>query len=90
MGKGSRLGDRPHHGDGTRIIRSRIGARATASPAAESVTSDRRRANRNSRSTILPSAAGTYSTTGPSAHRQVILGGKRRCVGRVLSGRDGV
>ena len=88
MGKGSRLGDRPYHGDGTRIIRSRIGARAVASPAGESVTSDRRRANRNSRSTILPSAAGTYSTTSSRTHRQIELTGERRCVGRVLSGRD--
>src|SRR5438552_557311 len=46
MGKGSRLGDRPEHGDGTRIIRSRVGARSAASPIAEAITGGCRCAER--------------------------------------------
>jgi len=92
MGKGSRLGDRPHHGDGTRIIRPRIGARATASPTAETVTYQSgigwRCCDRDGRATGSPAAPWTYLAACPSAHRQVILGGERRCVGGVLSGRD--
>ena len=83
MGKGSRLGDRPEHGDGTRIIRSRIGARAAASPIAETITGRRRCADRESRATSMPTAPGTYMAACPSTYRQVILGAEFRRVGRL-------
>ena len=90
MGKGSRLGDRPAHRDGTRIIRSRVGARAAASPIAETITGGRRRTNRQSQATAFPTAIGTYLATGSSTHRQVILGAKCRRVGLVLRWGDGM
>jgi len=90
MGKGSRLGDRPEHGDGTRIIRSRIGPRAAASPSGETVTGGRRCADRESRATSMPTAPGTYMAACPSAHGQVILGAEFRRVGRVLGWGDGM
>src|SRR5436190_387505 len=83
MGKGSRLADRSHYGDGTRIIRSRIGARAAASPSVETVTGGRRCANRESRATGSPAAIGTYLAACPSVHRQVILGAEFRRVSLV-------
>ena len=88
MDKGSRLGDRPHHRDGTRIIRSRIRARAAASPIAETVTSGWRCANRDSAATCFPSAAGTYLAPCPGTHRQIILGAEFSRVGRVLGWGD--
>src|SRR5437762_12480374 len=72
MGKGSRLADRSHYGDGTRIIRSRIGARAAASPSAETVTGGRRRANGDSCATGSPTAPGTYIAACHGDHGQVI------------------
>ena len=88
MDKGSRLGDRPHHRDGTRIIRSRIRARAAASPIAETVTSGWRCADRDSAATGFPSAAGTYLAACPGTHRQIILGAEFSRVGRVLGWGD--
>jgi len=90
MGKGSRLGDRSEHGDGTRIIRSRIGPRAAASPSGETVTGGRRCADRESRATSMPTAPGTYMASCPSAHGQVILGAEFRRVGGVLRWGDGM
>ena len=90
MGKASRLGDRSHYGDGTRIIRSRIGARAAARPIAETITGGRRCANRESRTTSMPTAPGTYMAACPSAHGQVILGAEFSRVGRVLGWGDGM
>ena len=90
MDKGSCLGDRPHHRDGTRIIRSRIGARAAARPIAETITGGWRCANRESRATSMPTAPGTYMAACPSAHRQVILGAEFRRVGGVLGWGDAV
>ena len=84
MGKGSRLGDGSHYGDGTRIIRSRIGARSAASPIAETITGGWRCADRESRATSMPTAPGTYMAACPSAHGQVILGAEFRRVSRVL------
>ena len=84
MGKGSRLGDRPEHGDGTRIIRPRVGACAAASPSGETVTGGWRCADGDNRASAFPVAPGTYVAACPGAHRQVILGGERRRVGRVL------
>ena len=84
MGKGSGLGDRPERGDGTRIIRSRIGARAAASPSAEAIIGGWRCADRESRATSMPTAPGTYLAPCPGVHRQIVLGGERRRVGRVL------
>ena len=85
MGKRSRLGDRPEHRDGTRIIRSRIGARSAASPIAEAITGGWRCAERESRATGSPTAIGTYRLAAcPGAHGQVILSGKFRRVGRVV------
>ena len=90
MSKGSRLGDGPEHGDGTRIIRSRIGPRAAASPSAETVTGGWRCANRESRATGSPTTRGTYMAACPGAHRQVILGDEFRRVGRGLRWGDGM
>ena len=88
MGKGSRLGDRPENGDGTRIIRPRVGACAAASPSGETVTGGWRCANGDSAATCFPSAPGTYMAACPSAHGQVILGAEFRRVGRVLGWSD--
>ena len=90
MGKGSRLADRSHYGDGTRIIRSRIGARAAASPSVETVTGGRRCANRESRATGSPTAPGTYMAPCSSIHRQIILGAEFSRVGRALGWGDGM
>jgi len=90
MGKGSRLGDRPEHGDGTRIIRSSVRARAAASPTGETVTGGWRCANGDSAATCFPSAPGTYMAACPSVHGQVILGAEFRRVGRVLGWSDAV
>src|SRR6266700_201651 len=90
MGKGGCLGDGPDHRDGTRIIRSRIGACAAASPIAETITGGCRCANRERAATGSPSAAGTYRAATPRTHRQVVLGGERRGVGLVGSGSDTV
>ena len=88
MGKGSRLGDRPEHGDGTRIIRPRVGACAAASPSGETVTGGWRCADGDNRASAFPVAPGTYMAACPGAHRQIVLGGERRRVGRVLSWGD--
>ena len=88
MDKGSRLGDRPVHRDGTRIIRSRVGARAAPSPIAEAITGGWRCANRENRATGSPTARGTYMAACPGVHGQVILGAEFRRVGRVLSWSD--
>ena len=88
MDKGSRLGDRPHHRDGTRIIRSRIRARAAASPIAETVTGGWRCADRESRTTGPPAAPGTYLAPCSNIHRQIILGAEFSRVGRVLGWGD--
>ena len=90
MGKGSRLGDRPEHGDGTRIIRSGIGARAAASPIAEAIIGGWRCADRENRTTSMPTAPGTYVAACPSAHGQVILGAEFSRVGRVLGWGNGM
>ena len=90
MGKGSRLGDRPEHGDGTRIIRSRIGAQPAASPIAEAITGGWRCADRESRTTGPPTTRGTYMAACPSTYRQVILGAEFRRVGRALGWGDGM
>ena len=90
MGKGSRLGDRPEHGDGTRIIRSGIGARAAARPIAETVNGGWRCADRESRATSTPTARGTYMAACPSAYRQVILGAEFRRVGCLHRWGDGM
>ena len=90
MGKGSRLGDRSEHRDGTRIIRSRIGARATASPIAEAIIGGWRCADRESRATSMPTAPGTYMAAYSSAHGQEILGPEFRRVGRLFRWRDGM
>jgi len=90
MGKGSRLGDGPEHGDGTRIIRSRIGARAAASPSGETVTGGWRCADRESRTTGPPTTRGTYTAPCPGVHGKVILGAEFRRVGRVLGWGDAV
>ena len=85
MDKGSRLGDRPVHRDGTRIIRSRIGARSAASPIAKAITGGWRCADRESRATGSPTAIGTYRLAAcPGAHGQVILSDEFRRVGRVV------
>ena len=84
MDKGSRLGDRPVHRDGTRIIRSRIGARSAASPIAKAITGGWRCAERESRATGSPAAIGTYLAACPSVHRQVILGAEFRRVSLVI------
>ena len=84
MGKVGRLADGSHYGDGTRIIRSRIGARSAASPIAEAVIGGWRCADRESRATSMPTAPGTYMAACPSAHGQVILGAEFRRVSRVL------
>ena len=83
MSKGSRLGDRPEHGDGTRIIRSRVRARAAASPSGETVTGGWRCADGDNRASAFPVAPGTYMAACPGAHRQVILGAEFRRVSRV-------
>ena len=90
MSKGSRLGDRPVHGDGSRIVRSRIGARAAPSPIAETITGGRRCADRESRATSMPTAPGTYMAACPSAHGHVILGAEFRRVGRLHRWGDGM
>src|SRR5947207_3152981 len=87
-GKVGRLGDGSHYGDGTRIIRSRIGARATASPIAEAITSGRRCADRDTAATGFPGARRTYLAAYSSVHRQVILGAEFRRVSRVLGWGD--
>ena len=74
MGKGSRLADRSHYGDGTRIIRSRIGARAAARPIAKAITGGWRCTDGDICATGSPAAIGTYLAACPSVHRQVILG----------------
>ena len=88
MGKVGRLADGSHYGDGTRIIRSRIGARAAARPIAEAITGGWRCADRESRTTSMPTAPGTYMAACPSAHGQVILGAEFSRVGRVLGWGD--
>jgi len=88
MGKGSGLGDRPEHGDGTRIIRSSVRARAAASPIAEAIIGGWRCADRESRATSMPVAPGTYMAACPSAHGQVILGAEFRRVSHVLGWGD--
>jgi len=88
MSKGSRLGDRPEHGDGTRIIRSSVRARAAASPIAEAIIGGWRCADRESRATSMPTVPGTYMAACPSAHSEVILGAEFRRVGRLHRGRD--
>ena len=88
MGKSSRLADRSHYGDGTRIIRSRIGARSAASPIAEAIIGGCRCADRESRATGSPTAPGTYMAACPGAHGQVILGAEFSRVGRVLGWGD--
>ena len=84
MSKGSGLGDGPEHGDGTRIIRSREGARSAATPSGETVTGGWRCADRESRATASPTARGTYLAACPGTYRQVILGAELRRVGRAL------
>src|SRR5437667_280488 len=88
MGKGSRLADRSHYGDGTRIIRSRVGARAAPSPIAEAITGGWRCANRDGAATCFPGARGTYLAPCSGVHRQVILGAEFRRVSRVLGWGD--
>jgi len=83
MSKGSCLGDRPVHRDGSRIVRPRVGARSAASPSGEAITGGWRCTDRESRATASPTARGTYRAPCPSTHRQVILGAEFRCVGRV-------
>ena len=90
MGKVGRLGDGSHYGDGTRIIRSRIGARSAARPIAETITGGWRCADRESRTTSMPTAPGTYMAACPSAYSQVILGGKFSGESRILCGSDSV
>ena len=88
MSKGSCLGDRSEHGDGTRIIRSSVRARAAASPIAEAIIGGCCCADRESRATASPTAGGTYMAACPSAHSQVILGAEFRRVSRVLGWGD--
>ena len=88
MGKGSRLADRRVHRDGSRIIRSRVGARAAASPIAEAITGGWRCANRDCAGTCFPGARGTYLATCSGVHGQVILGAEFRRVGRALGWGD--
>ena len=88
MGKVGRLADGSHYGDGTRIIRSRIGARAAASPSAETITGGWRCADRESRATGSPTAPGTYMAACPSAHGHVELGAKFGGVRRSACRRD--
>jgi len=90
MGKVGRLGDRPVHRDGTRIIRSRVGARAAPSPIAEAITGGWRCADRDTAATGFPVAPGTYMAACPSGHGQVILGAEFSRVGRVLGWGDGM
>ena len=90
MGKSSRLGDRRDHGDGTRIIRSRIRARAAASPTGEAITGGCCCADRESRATSMPTVPGTYMAACPSAHGQVILGAEFRRIGCLVRWGDGV
>src|SRR5437773_11556583 len=87
-GKGSGLGDRPVHGNGNRIIRSRVGARAAAHPIAETITVGWRCTDGNTRASRSPAAGGTYLAACPSVHRQVILGAEFRRVGRLLGWGD--
>ena len=90
MGKVGRLADGSHYGDGTRIIRSRIGARAAARPIAETITVGWRCTDGNTRASRSPAVHGTYLAACPSVHRQVILGAEFRRVGRVLGWGDGM
>ena len=90
MSKGSGLGDGPEHGDGTRIIHSRIGARAAASPSGETVTGGRRCADRESRATASPTTRGTYMAACAGTYREVILGAEFSRVSRVLGWGDGM
>src|SRR5947207_14017221 len=90
MGKGSRLGDRPVHGDGNRIIRSRVGARAAARPIAETITVGWRCTDANTRASRSPAAGGTYLATNSSVHGQVIFGAEFRREGRLLRCGDGM
>jgi len=90
MGKGSRLADRRVHRDGSRIIRSRVGARAAAGPVAETIKVGWRCANRESRATSMPTASGIDVAACPSAHGQEILGAEFSRVGRALGWGDGM
>ena len=90
MGKGRCLSDGPEHGDGSRIIRSRIGARSAASPSSETVTSGWRCTDRDSAATCFPAAPGTYMAACPGTHGQVILGAELRRVSRVLGWGNGM
>lgn len=88
MGKVGRLADGSHYGDGTRIIRSGIGARSAARPIAETITGGWRCADRESRTTGPPAAPGTYMAACPGTYRQVILGAEFCRVSRVLGWSD--
>ena len=81
MGKVGRLADGSHYGDGTRIIRSGIGARSAARPIAETVTGGWRCADRDTAATGFPVARGTYMAACSSVHGQEILGAEFRRVG---------
>ena len=90
MGKVGRLADGSHYGDGTRIIRSSVRARAAASPIAETITGGRRCADRDTAATGFPVAPGTYMAACSSVHGQEILGAEFHRVGRAHGRSDGM
>ena len=73
MSESGRLGNRPAHGDGSWIVRPRIGARSGAGPIGETVASGSGSTNRDNRSIIFPPASWGNSPTCAGSHGQIIL-----------------
>src|SRR4029453_1392878 len=94
LNKGSVFGNRPVHGDRSRIVRARVRTIAGAGPLVEPVTHVRivgwRGADGDTHPGVLPTTSGTHRATGPVGHRQVILRPECRCVDLVSSRRNRV
>ena len=83
MSESGRLGNRPAHGDGSWIVRPRIGARSGAGPIGETVASGSGSTNRDNRSIISPPTSRTHRATGPLGHCEIVLCRECRCEGLV-------
>jgi len=90
MSESGRLGNRPAHGDGSWIVRPRIGARSGAGPIGETVASGSGSTNRDNRSIISPPTSRTHRATGPLGHCEIVLCRECRCEGLVGDRSNGV
>src|SRR5438477_1186717 len=86
MSEISQFGDRSTHRDRNRVIRTRVGTGAGASPVAETVAARRFSSDRNRRSAVFPAAARSNGASSTVGHGQVVLGVKAHRIGLVRSG----